>query len=109
MKKQLQRNRSRLAIIKSAESSRIIISHNVGVVKHAYLDRKIPYYRVLAMLHPTLKSCIPTDLDITQPLHYYDFEESSIIPIEVSNVTMQIVSVPLNDFYVKCSQFLSQI
>lgn len=46
------------------------------------------------MLHPTHKSCIPTDLDITPTLHYYDFEESSIIPVEVSNVTMQTVSVP---------------
>lgn len=94
MEKQLQRNRSRLAIMKSAESSRIIIPPNGRVVIHAYLDRKIPYHRVLAMLHPTHKSCIPTDLDITPTLHYYDFEESSIIPIEVSNVTMQTVSVP---------------
>lgn len=78
----------------SAESSRIIIPPNGRVVIHAYLDRKIPYHRVLAMLHPTYKSCIPTDLDIIPTLHYYYFKESSIIPIEVSNVTMQTVSVP---------------
>lgn len=74
MEKQLQRNRSRLASMKSAESSRIIIPPNGRVVIHAYLDRKIPYHRVLAMLHPTHKSCIPTDLNITPFLHYYYFE-----------------------------------
>ena len=91
--RQLVRNRNRLAVLKSAESTRILIPSNGKVVINAYMDRKLPYQKVLAMLHSTPKSSIPNDLDITPSLHYYDCEDASMIPVEISNVTTRTVCV----------------
>lgn len=50
------------------------------------------------MLYLIYKFCILIDLDIILILYYYDFEEFSIILIEVSNVIMQIVLVFFKGF-----------
>ena len=92
--RQLERNGNRLAILKSAETYRVLIPPNGKVVINTSSDRKIPYQKVLAMLQSTLKSIIPPDLDITPSLHLYDFENSNTIPVEISNITARTVSVP---------------
>lgn len=74
--------------MKLVEFLRIIILFNGWVVIYVYFDRKIFYYRVLVMLYSIYKFCILIDLDIILILYYYDFEEFSIILIEVSNVIM---------------------
>lgn len=74
--------------MKLVEFLRIIILFNGWVVIYVYFDRKIFYYRVLVMLYLIYKFCILIDLDIILILYYYDFEEFSIILIEVSNVIM---------------------
>ena len=52
------------------------------MVINAYMDRKLPYQKVLAMLHSTPKSSIPNALDITSSLHNYDCEDATMIPAE---------------------------
>lgn len=74
--------------MKLVEFLRIIILFNGWVVIYVFFDRKIFYYRVLVMLYLIYKFCILIDLDIILILYYYDFEEFSIILIEVSNVIM---------------------
>lgn len=74
--------------MKLVEFLRIIILFNGWVVVYVFFDRKIFYYRVLVMLYLIYKFCILIDLDIILILYYYDFEEFSIILIEVSNVIM---------------------
>lgn len=46
------------------------------------------------MLQSTSNSCIPPDLDVTPSLHYYDYNGTSSISVEITNVTTRTVSVP---------------
>lgn len=55
---------------------------------------KLPHHKVLSMLQSTSNSCIPPDLDVTPSLHYYDYDGTSSISIEITNVTTRTVSVP---------------
>ena len=89
----LQRNENRLSILKSAETDRVIIPPNGCVVINGYMDRKLPYHQVLAMLQATKRSSIPTDLDITPSLHLYDYDSSYMVPVEISNITTRTVSI----------------
>jgi hypothetical protein len=59
-----------------------------------YMDKRIPYQRVLAMTQATRKSIIHTDLDITPSLHLYDYESDNRIPVEICNITTRTVAVP---------------
>lgn len=92
--RQLQRNGNRLAMLKSAEVNRVLIPPNSRVVLDAHMDKKIPYHKVLAMLQSTPNSCIPQDLDVTPTLHYYDFDGTPSISVEITNVTTRTVSIP---------------
>ena len=89
----LQRNENRLSILKSAETDRVIIPPNGCVVINGYMDRKLPYHQVLAMLQATKRSSIPTDLDITPSLHLYDYDSGYMVPVEISNITTRTVSI----------------
>lgn len=91
--RELRRNGHRLGIVKSAETERITIPPNGSVRIRGYLDRKLPYHQVLAMLQATTKSSIPSDLDVTPSLHHYNYTDNSSIPVEISNVTTRTVSV----------------
>lgn len=92
--RQLQRNGNRLAVLKLAEATRVLIPPNSRVMLDAYLDKKLPYHKVLSMLQSTSNSCIPPDLDVTPSLHYYDYDGTSSISVEITNVTTRTVSVP---------------
>jgi hypothetical protein len=59
-----------------------------------YMDKRIPYQRVLAMPQATRKSIIHADLDITPSLHLYDYESDNRIPVEICNITTRTVAVP---------------
>lgn len=91
--RELRRNGHWLGIVKSAETERITIPPNGSVRIRGYLDRKLPYHQVLAMLQATTKSSIPSDLDFTPSLHRYSYTDNSSISVEISNVTTRAVSV----------------
>lgn len=92
--RELCRHSNRLCIIKSAATERLIIPPNGRVTVDGYMDKKLPYHKVLAMLQPTGKSIIHTDLDITPSLQLYDYQSSDIVPVEICNVTTRTVAVP---------------
>jgi hypothetical protein len=81
----LQRNENRLSILKLAET----LSPNGCVVISGYMDRKLPYHQVLAMLQATRRSSIPTDLDIIPSLHLYNYDSGYMVPVEIRNITIR--------------------
>lgn len=91
--KELKRNKYQLAIVKSAESKSIIIPPNSEVVIQGYLDKQLPYQPVCALLQPTEKSTIHSDLDIAPILTSYSYQNNGAIPVCISNITSRTATI----------------
>lgn len=92
--KELQRNGNRLAIVKSASATPIIIPPNTSVTLKGYVDKAIDYTTTPAILTETPGSIIPTDLEITPIVTTYQYPHMNLVDVTVDNVTTMTVQVP---------------
>ena len=88
-----ERNGDKIALIKSAERSQVIIHPNTKVTIQCHLDQRTPYFSTCALLQATKGSAIPEDLDITPSLVNYDCNSTDTVPVEISNITTRTVAV----------------
>lgn len=91
--KELAHNHNVLAYVKSAECKRITVKPNSETVIQGYLQKRIPYHPTCAVTHPTSRSNIPDDLDISSVLVTYDHNQTCTVPILVSNVSTRTFSI----------------
>ena len=96
--KELRKQQNKLAIVKSAEKNKIVIPPNSEVVISGYLDKKLPYHPVCALVQPTTRSSIPPDLDITPVLVPYTYNKShtGTTDIQITNISTRTVTIPPN-------------
>lgn len=91
--KEIAHRNNVLARIRSAEQDRITISPNSDITINGYMCDTIPYHPVCGMLTPTMNSKIPNDLDIEPILVTYDTQARDVIPVRISNITTNTVTV----------------
>ena len=87
--KELAHRENVLALIRSAENSRITIPPNTNVTINGYLCNAIHYHPVSGMLAATGKSQLPSDLDIEPSLITYNINSKETVLCEVQQVTVQ--------------------
>ncbi|KAK3085220.1 hypothetical protein FSP39_000156 [Pinctada imbricata] len=95
--KELARNNQTLAIVKSSEAKDITIPPNTEVIVKGYMTKQIPTHPMCAILQPTLKSKLPSDLDISPYLITYHHDDSDNIPVCISNVTTMTATIHPHD------------
>jgi hypothetical protein len=91
--RELEKRHHKLAVIKSAEQSRITIMPNTEVVIQGYTDHEVPYQPVCALIHPTENSSLSDDLDVTPTIIPYQYQRNGVIQVHVTNVSSRIVTV----------------
>ena len=89
----LRRQQNKLAVIKSAEKKTILIQPNSEVVISGYMDRKLPYHPVCALIQPTKRSSIPLDLDITPTVVSYTYHNHETTDVHITNISTRTVSI----------------
>ena len=94
--KTLQKNNNRLAVVRCATQQRILIKPNTSVSIHGYLNQETEYHPTCAIMESTPKSVIPDDLDIAPTVINYNFKQTGIVKVNVSNITTRTVSIPPN-------------
>lgn len=92
--KTMKKNNNRLAIVRSAENSKIIIKPNSCICIKGYIDTRsmVHHPETAAIFEHTEKSCLPIDLDIVPTCFNYSIQNREV-NIHVSNVTTRMVSV----------------
>lgn len=70
-------------IINSTETKSVTIEPNKEITISEYLDKQVQYHPVCALLQPTVRSVIPSSLDITTSIIPYEYNEQSIGSVEV--------------------------
>jgi hypothetical protein len=92
---EISKNRNILAFIKSAENGKFTIPANSEIVINGYLDKKVLYEPVCAIVQPTSSSFIPDYLDMSPTLVSYDSQKTESVPIHITNIPTRTVTVPL--------------
>ena len=92
--KQLSKQNNRLAIVKSAEPSKITVPPNGIIDVKGYCDKEIPYRATPSMLHRSTLSSDHQDLDIEPTLIQYRYGQNGPLTVRISNVTTRTITIP---------------
>ena len=96
--KQLSRHCNRIAVVRSAEHSRVTIKPNEQVVVRGFIDKCHPYHQTCALLQPHPQ--VSSDLDLTPSLISYRYKDAD--PVEVTFSNLSTHTVTLNPKTVLC-------
>lgn len=91
--KELQKRNFRLASIRCAENSPVLIPPNSQVTIHGIKTKCILHPPVCALIHATPRSVIPDDLDTEPVVVSYTYDDQSTIPVNISNVSTRTLTV----------------
>ena len=92
--KELNRNNHRLGLVKCAAVQSITIPPNTSVTVPGFIDKALPYEPTPVILHPTVGSIIPRDLEITPAVTDYTYPAKNIVEVSIDNVTTRTVHIP---------------
>ena len=92
-KKELKKNKQRLAVIRSAELDNVSIPSNSVVTIQCITSKELDYHPTCAVLVPTEKSVLPDDFDITPAVVHYTCGKNGIIQVQISNATTSTFTV----------------
>lgn len=91
--KELKRNKSKVAIVRCAEPTRIILGPNESRDILGETDKELEYGQTTAIIHETEDSVLPDFIDITPGIVNYDKEKNRQLIITVSNLTTNSVVI----------------
>jgi len=91
--KELQKNSNRLGIIRSGETSNIIVPPNSYITMTGYLDKELPYQNTPAMLHTSPLARDFKDYDVEPTLIDYHHKQNGPIKVSISNITTRTINI----------------
>lgn len=91
--KELKRNKNKVAIVRCAEPTRIILGPNESRDILGETDKELEYGQTTAIIHETEDSVLPDFIDITPGIVNYDKEKNRQLIITVSNLTTNSVVI----------------
>ena len=83
--RQIQRNSGRLALIKSANSNKILIPSNHTMSIPGYVDKKISLNNCYAVIQPTEKSSLPDNVEIVPAFVDYGCDLDKNLTVVITN------------------------
>ena len=90
----LNKNKDRLAIVRSAMNEKIIIRPNDAVTIKGYTDKEMEYHPTAAIIHETEESNLPKYIDITPAIIHYENGKQKEVHVHVSNLTTNTITIP---------------
>lgn len=91
--RELKRQKNRLAVIRCAETSKVIIGPNQSVTMKGYVDKKLEYSPTCAIIQECQDSSMPDFIDVTPTVINYNYKKNGEISVNVSNLTTNAVTV----------------
>ena len=79
--KELKRNKDRLAIVRSAQNSNIILGPNETINILGYTDKEIDHHQTCAILQETEESNIPAYIDVTPTVIQYNNKRNTEVSV----------------------------
>lgn len=92
-KRELVRNNNKLAIVRSAEASKVTLGPNERKNIMGYVDKELAYPSTCAILEETETSALPDFVDITPATVQYQYKNNKQIAVNISNLTTHTVTI----------------
>ena len=84
---------NQIAIIRSAEPQKIIIGPNETQTIKGLTDKETGHPKTTALLHESLDSSLPNNIDITPEVINYEHGKNKVVNVTISNVTTNSVVI----------------
>ena len=91
--RELKKNKNSIAIVRCAETSRIIIGPNQTVNVKGSLDRKLEFNPTCALIQECQESSLPDFIDVTPSVIQYNYKENNEVNVSLSNLTTNSVTI----------------
>lgn len=91
--RELKKNKNRLAIIRSAERSRVTIGPNQSVNVKGYNDKELEINSACAIIQGCRDSTIPESIDVTPTVIQFCYKRNCEINVNMSNLTTNTITV----------------
>ena len=91
--RELKKNKNRIAIVRSAEPTQIIIGPNQSIDVRGYTDKEMNYCDTNAMLQESEESSLPNIVDVTPSVINYRYRNNGEVRVNISNVTTQSIII----------------
>ena len=91
--KELIRNKNRVAIVRCAEASKIVLGPNESKDIHGYTDREIDHQPTSAILQESEESSLPSYIDIAPSVINYDNTKNAEVVVNVTNLTTNSIVI----------------
>lgn len=91
--RELRKNKNRLAIIRSAENSKLSIGPNQSVSIKGYLDKELEYNPTCAIIQEAKDSSLPEYIDVTPGVMQYNYKKNKEVYVTLSNLTTNSVTI----------------
>nr|ATA66765.1 Pol [Haliotis discus hannai] len=91
--KELIRNDGKLGLMRSCETSRLVVPPNTTVTVRTSIYKELPYRDTCVIIQPTKRASISPGLEIAPALFRYQHKKTVQVPVQLSNLTNQTVVV----------------
>ena len=90
--RELKRNKNRIAVIRSAQSSKIILKPNQVISIKGHTDKKLHYPSTTAFIQESKDSTIPEFIDITPAVVLFGIGKKQEITVTLSNLSTDTIT-----------------
>ena len=91
--KELIRNKNRVAIVRCAEASKIVLGPNESMDIHGYTDREVDHQPTNVILQESEESSLPSYIDIAPSVINYDNTKNAEVLVNVTNLTTNSIVI----------------
>lgn len=90
----LAKNKNVIGLVKRAANMDCILKPNSTITVKGYIDQKVAHPTTCALIQPTIRTSLSTDIEVTPSVFSYLADCSQPLDIQLSNVTNQTCVIP---------------
>lgn len=91
--RELKKNKNRIAIVRSAETTKLTIGPNQSINMKGYLDKQMEFHSTCAIIQECEDSTLPDFIDVTPTVIQYEHRNNGEIIVNLSNLTTNSVTI----------------
>ena len=91
--RELKKNKNRIAIVRSAETTKLTIGPNQSISVKGYLDKQMEFNPTCAIIQECEDSTLPDYIDVTPTVIQYEHRNNSELMVNLSNLTTNSVTI----------------
>ena len=89
----LKKNKNRIAIVRSGETTKLTIGSNQSISMKGYLDKQTEFNSTCAIIQECEDSTLPDYIDVTPTVLQYEYRNNGELMVNLSNLTTNSMTI----------------